>query len=69
MLRNMQTLLQPQTSLERGMSLTKKTHAASLFSRQQDLGVPMHMEMPYVFMNIDDYTLLISGGQLYCPYY
>ena len=38
---------------------TKKTPAASLFSRKQGLGAPIHIKTPSISIDIYYYTLLV----------
>ena len=49
------------TCLKKGASFFKKEKApaASLFSRKQGLGVPMHIKMSSILIDIYYYTLLL----------
>ena len=42
--------------------------AASLFSRKQGLGVPIHIKMSFILINIDYYTLWVLNRVLYINY-
>ena len=44
---------------------TKPT--ASLFSRKQGLGIPIHIKTSFLLIDIDSYTLLVLGGSIILP--
>ena len=51
------------------MSEKGKTPAANLKRRKRRLWVPIHMKIILIFMNIDDYTLLVLNRALYTAIY
>ena len=46
----------------------KKPPASSLKRRKWGLGIPIHMRIWFIFINIDCYTLLVLNSALYINY-